>query len=146
MEEVLSEEEKGVIKAEEIRKAGALFSPEGVLMMTVAIGLDIFGLICLIFNIFFGLGEIPSWISDGIGIIFFGFWLLIRSQTLARERELVEKVMEKRMAIARIARTVKMGRILGRKLRFGIALLGEILPLIGALPFWTWFVYSELKS
>ena len=40
MEEVLTEEEKEVIEAEEVRKAGIFFSPEGVIMMVTAFLVD----------------------------------------------------------------------------------------------------------
>ena len=33
-----------------------------------------------------------------------------------------------------------------RGLRFALATLGEVIPFLGALPFWTIFVYLELKN
>jgi hypothetical protein len=136
----LSQEE---IDAEEIRKMGVFFSPEALIMLPIAILLDIAGIAFTILDIAYGIGEIPSWISDGIGIIFFGLWILIRSQTMARPKALAEKVIERRKTIVR---AVKQLRKMGRGLRFAISVIGELVPIIGALPFWTWFVYSELKS
>jgi hypothetical protein len=127
-------------------KSLVLLSPEGIVMMGAAVILDILGIIFTILDIAYGIGEIPSWISDGVGVIFFGLWLLVRSTLrpgTTEPEELVEKVMEKRRAIKRVARAA---RRIGRGLRFAIAFIGEVLPVIGALPFWTWFVYSELKS
>jgi hypothetical protein len=143
MEEVLTEEERGEIEAEEVRKIGALLSPEAAIMLPLAILLDIAGIICTILVLFFGVGEILSWISDGIGFIIFGLWIMMRSQAMARPRELVEKVAEKRVAIKKAVKGVSR---MGRGLRFAISIIGEIIPIVGTLPFWTWLVWSELKS
>jgi len=128
------------------KKTGALLSPEGIIMLPFAILLDIAGVIFLILDIAYGIGEIPSWISDGIGLIFFGLWLLVRSQT--RPKELVEKVVERRRATKKAVKAVRrIGKIAGKRgLKFAISVIGEILPVIGGLPFWTWMVWSELMS
>ena len=41
---------------------------------------------------------------------------------------------------------VKAARRTGRGLKFAISTIGEILPLVGAIPFWTWLVWSELRG
>jgi hypothetical protein len=143
----------------EVEKSMAILTPEGIVMMLIAIALDLVGLILTIiwlltlFGVLsFEIPEIINWISDGIGFVFFGLWLWVRSAIIGsgtKPKGLAERVAEKHRATqrererlkARIARTV--GR---RGLRFALALIGEFLPLIGALPFWSWFVYSEMKS
>ncbi|MDP2864566.1 MAG: hypothetical protein Q8N73_02865 [bacterium] len=139
------EEVLGEVKALEqtVKKVGALISPEGIIMLPFAILLDIAGVIFTILDIAYGIGEIPSWISDGIGIIFFGLWILIRSQAMARPKELAKEVAERRKAIKG---AVKQARRMGKGLRFAISTIGEILPLVGAIPFWTWLVWSELTG
>lgn len=131
------------IAAERARKISVFFSPEAAIVFPVAIVLDIFGLLVTVLDIAYGIGEIPSWISDGIGIAFFGFWLLVRTLSISRPKALVGQVMEKR---AEIKKLVGRARKMGRGLRFAITFLGEVLPIIGVLPFWTWMVYSELKN
>ncbi|MCJ7786796.1 hypothetical protein MUP06_01085 [Patescibacteria group bacterium] len=126
-----------------VKKVGALLSPEGIIMLPLAILLDIAGIIFTILDIAYGIGEIPSWISDGIGIIFFGLWILIRHQTMARPKELAKEVAERRKAIKG---AVKQAKKMGKGLRFAISTIGEILPLVGALPFWTWMVWAELRG
>jgi hypothetical protein len=113
------------------------------MLIFVAIPLDIAGIIFTILDIAYGVGEIPSWISDGFGIFFFGLWLLFRWQTATRQRVMVETVVEKRRTVKR---AVRAARRIGRGLRFSIAVIGEVLPVIGFLPFWSWFVWSELRS
>lgn len=144
------EEVSGEVKALEqaAKKTGALLSPEGIIMLPFAILLDIAGVIFLVLDIAYGIGEIPSWISDVIGLIFFGLWILIRSQSMARVKELKEKVVERREVRKRAVKVARrMGKIAGRRgLKFAISVIGEILPIIGALPFWTWMVWSELTT
>lgn len=147
---------------EEIRKAGALLSPEGIVMMGAAVTLDFIGLALTVIWLLTVLGvatleipEIVNWASDGAGFVFFGTWLLFRAPFKETEGtgtvELAEDVVQKQMATKSATKEAKKTvttakRGMGRGLRFGIAFLGEIITVVGALPFWTWFVYSELKS
>ncbi|MGB2762405.1 MAG: hypothetical protein WBC21_02585 [Minisyncoccales bacterium] len=135
----------------------SLFSPEAILMLFLAGLLDLIGVICLLLDLVFGIGEVLSYIPDGIGILFFGAWTLMRSQgekskeevkeemgeKVAERQKKIEEMKKKRMK-KKAKKTVKKGA--KRGLRFGLAALGELIPVIGALPFWTIFVYSELKS
>ncbi len=130
----------------------SLLSPEGVLMLFLAGILDLIGVICLILDLVFGIGEILSYIPDGIGILFFGGWLLMRSQgeksKEEAKEEVTEKIAEHRRAIEKRKKMLKKGVKKGSKrgLRFGLSALGELIPFLGALPFWTIFVFLELKS
>jgi hypothetical protein len=114
-----------------MEKTSALISPEGVAMMFVAGILDIIGVICLILDIFFGIGEIPSWISDGIGIIFISGWMFLRSGR-------VEAPERAQRGLRKLFR--------GKWKRFLTPIIGEVTPFVGALPFWTLSVYFELTS
>jgi len=120
---------------EEARKTTALLTPEGTVMLSLAVMLDIFGVLCLIMDVFFGLGEIPSWISGAVGIIFIGGWMLFRSGRMA-----VPGRAKKR--VGRGLRKVFQGKWK----RFLTPILGEVTPVIGGLPFWTLAVYYELTS
>ncbi len=161
-EEVTEETTEEESQDEEINKASALLSPEAVVMFPIAIVLDLFGLALTIIWLLtlFGVAtleipEIVNWASDGAGFAFFGTWLLFRAPFKGTEGAstgaLAESVVQRRMAMKSTAKemektmtTAKKG--MGRGLRFGIAFLGEVITLVGALPFWSWFVYSELKS
>jgi len=120
---------------EATRKFSALVSPEGVAMISIAGILDLVGVICLVLNIFFGVGEILSWISDGVGIIFISGWMLFRS----RRVEVPERVKRRTERGLR-----KLFR--GKWKKFLTPILGEVAPLVGAFPFWSLAVYYELTS
>ena len=126
-EEPIEEE----IKAIEIKKMGALFSPEALVMFIAAGSLDLIGLILLILD-FIGIGLALSFIPDIIGIIVIGSWMYFRSGHITISR--------------RAGKTIKKT---GRKIfkRLGLAFLGELIPLFGDVAFcWLLVVYFELKN
>ena len=129
-------------------------------MLFLAGILDVMGIICLILDLVFGIGEILSYIPDGLGIIFLGGWTLMRSlmkgKTMEEAKEdASEKIADikeagekRREAIRKRKKMLKKGVKKGAKrgLRFGLSALGELIPFLGALPFWTIFVFLELKN
>ena len=129
-----------------------LTSPEGVVMVSLAVMLDILGILCLILWLAFGIGGILSYIPDMIGIFFFGFWMLMRSQenkTYKEARgEVAGEVAEHHRKVQTAKKAFKKGAKRASKsgLKFFAAMIGELIPLLGALPFWTIFVVSELKE
>ena len=147
------------------------FSPEAILMLFLASLLDLFGIICLILDIAFGVGEILSYVPDVIGITFFGSWVLMRTilkggtmeeakeEASEKTSEIARSWEEKREAIEEKRELLRKKREVlekGKKtmikkggrtgFRFGLATLGEVIPFLGAGPWWTIFVYSELKN
>ena len=148
----------------------SLLSPEGILMLFLAGLLDLIGVICLILDLVFGIGEVLSFIPDGIGIIFFGGWSLMRSLTSGKtmeeaKGEASEKIADiketrekRREAIRQRREALRKKREMAKKqkkmlkkgakkgLRFGLSTLGELIPFLGALPFWTIFVILEMKE
>ena len=108
-------------------KTGVLFSPEGLLMLTLAVIVDLAGLAEFIPVV----GTIISFVSDMVGIIFIGGWMFFRSQTVT---------VTKRAAV-RGTRALRWLRWL-RPLAF----IGEFIPFVGILPLWTIIVYLELKQ
>ncbi|MBZ9578156.1 hypothetical protein KJA13_04005 [Patescibacteria group bacterium] len=119
------------IEAIEIKRMGALFSPEALVMFVVAGSLDLIGLILLILD-FIGIGLALSFIPDIIGIIVIGGWMYFRSGHITISR--------------RAGKTIKTT---GRKIfkRLGLAFLGELIPLFGDIAFcWLLVVYLELKN
>ena len=132
----------------------SLFSPEALIMLPLAALLDIIGIICFIANIFFGAGEILSFIPDAVGLLFFGAWVTFRAMTKPEGKEkkqeltikVAERKKEQKIMVKKTRGIIKQGMKIGRKGKFLIAALGELMPILGALPFWTIYVYSELKS
>ncbi|MCK4355237.1 hypothetical protein KAW43_02760 [Candidatus Parcubacteria bacterium] len=129
-----------------------LMSPEGVVMLALAVMLDIIGIICLILDLVFGIGEVLSYIPDFIGIGFFGLWILMRSQeekTYKQARgEVASAVAEHKRKVQAAKKAFKKGakRAGKRGFKFLFAMVGELIPLLGALPFWTIFVLLELRG
>lgn len=109
---------------------GNLFSPEAILMMPLAVLFDLIGLILL----FFADGVIIiSLILDLLAILIFCPWMFLRSQTIV-----VPEGTKKRVetGLAKIFR--------GPWKRYLTPIIGEVIPFVGALPFWTLAVYYEL--
>lgn len=123
-------------------------------MLFLAGLLDIIGIICLILDALFGIGEVLSYIPDTIGIVFFGAWVVFRAATKKEGEEKIEDLkrqLAERRGKREKTREKKLAKKLAKKgmnkgLKFGLAALGELIPFLGALPFWTIYVYSELKS
>ena len=142
---------------EEVRKVGAFLGPEGVIMLTIAVGLDALGILWFILSFFYEVGQIPSFISDVFGIAFFGTWIFSRWQFQtegygqAMERARWGKGERKKLAqaIKTKGKGVKTAFKAGRRtgLKFLVTIVGEFFPNLGdILPMWTWFVWSELKN
>jgi hypothetical protein len=94
--------------------------PIDLLGVSVAIFLDVFGLLCFALDFLNpAIGELLSLIPDFIGAIFFTVWSFCKGG-----RAIITKK---------------------RVLKFVGSLVGEILPT-GFLPFWTIFILSELRS
>ncbi len=132
----------------------SLFSPEALIMLPLAALLDIIGIICFIANVFFGIGEIFSFIPDFMGLFFFGAWVVFRSMTKQAGEEkkqgltmkVAQRKNEQKIMVKKTQGIIKQGMKIGRKGKFLIAAIGELVPIIGVLPFWTIYVYWELKS
>lgn len=106
----------------ETESMGALFSPEGVIMMFLAGILDLIGLIILCF----GLDDCG--ILDIIGLILIGGWMLSRYG---------------RITVSKGAKKI------GSKMlkQVGLSFLGELIPYFGNIaPCWTLAVYFQIKS
>lgn len=118
------------IEIAETQRQGALFSPEGFLMLGLAAFIDLAGLIDLIPVI----GNILSYGVDIFGIIFIGGWMFFRSQT----------VQATGRAAARVGKIGKWAKRL--KWLRPLLIIGEFIPIVGILPLWTLVVYFELKQ
>ena len=106
-------------------------------IFAMAILIDVLGLLCLFLDILFGIGEIFSFILDISGFIIFGLWALAKGESLS-----ISSVKKKGKA-ARAAKKA-LAKKIGK--RFAFTFIGELIPFLGALPFWTIFVYSIIKS
>jgi len=97
------------------------FSPETLLMLPLAVGIDLVSIILICFGLDdFGLLDI-------IGIVFIGGWLFFRKG----------KIVEKKKGFLKRIFTGKFSKFL-------TPIFGEGIPYLGILPFWTLSVYYNL--
>lgn len=130
-EETVTEEEEEKAEAQTSGGMGALLTPEGIIMMGLAITLDAIGVILLLFALDdFG-------ILDIVGIVIICGWMLFRSQgksvtATGKTQKQAQKFIE------------KMFR--GKYSKFLTPIIGEIIPYVGALPCWTLAVFFEVTA
>lgn len=113
---------------ETVTKGIRVLTPIGALEMvfflTIAVILDLAGLVCFILSFFWGIGVVASQVLDLIGLIIFAPWSFLRSGKIPVTRKLL-----------RIAKRVIPGFI------------GESIPFFGDIVFcWTVYVFFELAS
>ncbi len=108
-------------------KGGDLFTLEGILMLSIAIILDLLGLILFILS-FFIVGIPLSFILDIIGLVVIGGWMFLRSGKIKMTKK-AAKVSQKILK------------------RLGLAFVGEVIPFFGDIAFcWTLVVFLELRA
>lgn len=101
-----------------------ILSPEGVAMISVALAIDLIPpIIVLVLNILFGLGELISWPIDILATIILGGWMWLRGGEMTFGKKLM--------------------KFLKRRVPF---MVGEYIPIAGALPFWTINVFLFLRK
>jgi hypothetical protein len=130
-QEIAIEEETEEVKAQTGGGLSNLSSPEGILMMGVAITLDLVGLVinlCALDD----LGML-----DIFGIIIICGWMLFRSQgkrvtASAKAQQKAQKWLTKLFR--------------GKWSKFLTPIIGEIIPYVGALPCWTLAVFFEVTE
>ena len=114
----------------ETTQAGIFLSPEGFIMMSTAALVDVV-------ELFIPFEPIDP--VDIFAIVFFGAWMVFRAMLKGRKPEV--KVSKK--AAATIQRAAKWAKRL--KWLRPILFILEMIPLVGAAPFWVVAVYLELK-
>ncbi|MFH1656268.1 MAG: hypothetical protein ABH956_00655 [Candidatus Nealsonbacteria bacterium] len=113
---------------------GAIFSPEALVMFSLAGILDIIGFLLLCF----ALDDL--WILDTTGLILIGSWMFFRTGSIPTSKRLRQNKQNPTSEIKK-----KMGRKILKRL--GLAFFIEAIPWIGGLvPSWTIAVYFELKN
>lgn len=125
-----NKEDEIQVQTSEEERSGTFMGPEGVLMLSLAIILDVGGLSEFIPII----GTFFSFLSDIIGLLVIGGWMFFRSQSVTVTGRAAARVGK----MARWARKMKWLRPL--------CFILEFIPIVGILPLWTVAVYFELKQ
>ena len=143
---------------------GLLTCAEGTIMLPIAIGLDLIGILLFVLSLL-GIGIPISWLLDITGTLIFGGWIISRSIFRGLTKKVTEKATEgleiltpklapkeriqETPGIKVIKTTIKAAKT-GVKgglgiVRFIIANLIELIPFIGDIvPSWTLLVIFEL--
>ena len=130
----------------------ALFSPEGIVMITVAFIFD-FILFILILLKFVGVGIPIAWVVNIIAGLFIGAWAFSRGGgTGAIKAGFKRKGSTKKEGAETDKKTSAaqdIAKKAGKKVlkKFAISFLGGLIPFVASIvPFWIIFVYTELKN
>lgn len=119
-------DEESIKKAQagvEIERKGALFTPEGIIMLSIAFIIDIIDFLIL-----------SIVIMDIAAFLVIVPWIYFHSQRISVTRG----------AAGRLGKAAKWAKKM-RWLR-PLLVITECIPIIGMLPLWTLVVYYELKS
>ncbi len=111
---------------------GSLVSPEGMVMLALAIFFDLMGIL-LFFLSLFGIGIIISWLCDALALLMIGGWMFFKLATKSAPG---------------LGQSQK-GKITNRRVlkRLGIAGVIEMIPFVGDIwPSWIIAVYKTLKE
>lgn len=119
--------------AEETKKESNILGVEGVLMLTIGIMLDFACGISVILIFLFGVGLLLAKIVYIVGLIIVTVWTIFRSGSLPGKGKLEEKIKNGLMDFFK-----KHGKKMAIKV---VPVFGDAIPF-----FWTYTIYSELKS
>ena len=115
-----------------VERIGNFLSLYGILMFSMALALDLVGLILIILDVL-GIGIALSFIPDVIGLIFIGGLMFLSPSGGVVVTKGTHKL------------TKKIGKKIAKKL--GLGFLGELIPIFGdIMPCWTLAVYFHLKG
>ncbi len=128
---------------------GGITSPEGVLMLCIAVFFDGLSLVVTIIGIWFVFPLIIDLILDIMPILVIGLWSIIRGLSSGKIEKIKEHSKGIQSKILQSKKTPEMKAVekIAKKTgkRFGITLITELAPVIGAIiPAWTIFVYKEM--
>lgn len=144
-EEVELEEE---IAAGETRRLGGLISPQALIMFPIAILLDLFGIICLILYLAYGIGGVLDYIPDLIGLIIITPWCFLHSQQVKVATSKLEAAKRAKKNVAKFEKRIAKSAKWAKKLKWirPLFIIFEFIHFLGAGPWWTMIVYHELKT
>jgi len=115
---------------------GALFSPEGIMMLFIAGLFDVAGWISIILVAAFGIGVLLGQIVNAFGFTVIGMWIFFRSGSMS--------IKNPKSGKERGAAQGLVKKFLKKQWK---KLLVEICPVLGDIyPGFILMVYSELKS
>jgi len=119
---------------ESAKKVGALLSPEGIIMLSVAIFVDVGELVAEFFP---PVGTVISIAIDIFAVIFFGFWMWFRSGMITVPKKTGARIAKTTAKVTKWTKRMKWLRPL--------CFIIELIPIGSSfLPLWILIVYLEL--
>ena len=100
----------------------------------------------------FVIPKIIGIVIDAFVFIVISWWMYTRVKRIAQTREQMKKGAAQKLQKGQqklqqqLAKSVQRGPLRKVLLRGGITLLGELVPFVGILPFWTITVFSTLRE
>lgn len=127
---------------EKISKLDSLLTPEAIMMLSIAVGIDLAGIVLLIF----GLDD--YFITDIIGFAFIGTWLLVRDGFALNFSEAAKGAATSPMAMFSANPAMSMAKKAKRAklLKYITFIIEPIFYLGGILPLWTVTTYIHLTD
>jgi len=129
------------------------FDPDFVLMIVFALIVDVLDALILVLQIItvFTIGEVVSVVFDLFILGVVGLWIYWRTGKIAESKRqrvtALKKTAEKRVTGMQRQLTRGIQSPLRRVfVRGGIAFLGEIIPFLGLIPFWTIAVILTIRE
>lgn len=127
--------------------------PDFLAMLGFALLMDGLDLILVLLELVtaFTIGWLLSIALDAFILAIIGSWMFFRMQRITQSKrqrvESMKAIVAKRTAALKTPATKGIASPLRRvSVRAGVALVGEILPIIGVIPFWTISVVSMLRE
>ena len=96
--------------------------------------------------------KLVGWAMDAFTFAMIGGWIFYRTGKIIKSRQKQQEALQKKMGAqaAKMQQQLAKGALKGplRKtlIRAGAALLGELIPFVGLVPFWTISVILTLKE
>lgn len=125
--------------------------PDFLIVLFLALIFDALDIVLELTGVF----VIPKLIGmafDSLTLALIGGWIYWRTSRITKAREQQKQALQKQITQKagqmqkQLARGAAKGPMKKTLLRAGIALLGELLPFVGLVPFWTISVIMTLKE
>ena len=100
----------------------------------------------------FVIPKLIGMVMDGFVFMIIGWWIYFRTNKIIKSREEQKKALQRQMTQKagkmqqQLAKGTVKGPLRNTLVRTGITLLGELIPFVGLVPFWTISVILTLKE
>jgi hypothetical protein len=96
--------------------------------------------------------KLIGWAMDAFTFVIIGGWIFYRTGKIIKSRQKQQEALQKKMGQQatkmqqQLAKAVAKGPLRKTLVRAGATLIGELIPFVGLVPFWTISVILTLKE